>query len=204
MDLFVLRAPPTPWGDYGNVLTHGLSAHLPRRDGHIQLERVGPFVPSISFPAWDVVVTEATRSALLEAGIVGPTFNSVIKAKVVVLPWEAWDRGSRMPPYVPPSRAPEDYVLEGTHDPATALEIGPLWELGGPTFGTGTRERISKHPRRYRTTVTLSEPVEADFFRVNGVRHLFVSSTARSWLERRYGECVDFEEVVVVWRSDLE
>ena len=155
MDIFVLNAAPPPWGDYGNLLMHGMSAHLPPRDGHIQLERVGPFVPPVTFPASNVVVTDAVRHAIIDSGLVGATFGSVIKARVVVLHWEVWDRTTRVPPYMPPSGAPEDYVLGAPHDPATALEIGPLWELGGPTFGTGTRERVSKQPRRYRTTLTI-------------------------------------------------
>lgn len=197
MEMFVLNAPPPPWGDYGNLLIHGMSAHLPLRDGHIQLERVGPFVPAVTFPAWNVVVTDAARQAIINAGLVGATFDSVIKARIVALHWEAWDRATPLPPHIPPSGAPEEYVLGAPHDPATALEVGPLWELGGPTFGTGTRERVSKQPRRYRTTLTISEPVVADFFRVEGVRQLLVSRAARNWLERTYDECVQFEEVVI-------
>lgn len=195
MDAFVLKAPPTPWGDYGNVLMHGMSAHLPRSDGHIQLERPGPFVPPVTFPAWDVVVPDVTRQAMVEAGLIGVTFRSVIKARVVALAWEAWDRSNPVPPYVPPSAAPEDYVLGAPHDPVTALALGPLWEVAGPTVGTGTRERLSKHPRRYRTTITIPDTVEADFFRVNGLRQLLVSRAARSWLEGAVGEWVDFEDV---------
>lgn len=199
MDAFLLRAPPTPWGDYGGVLVHGMSAHLPATaDGHIQLERVGPFMPPVTFPAWNVVISELTRQGIVRAGLVGVTFRDVSKARIVALDWQPWDRESRLPPYVPPSGAPEDYVLDRPHDPATALAIGPVWEVSGPTVGSGTRERLSKRPRAYRTTITLPESVGADFFRVSGVRHLLVSRTARQWLEAAVGDWVDFEAVEVV------
>ena len=38
------------WGDYGSILIKGMSRHLPRRDNLIQVERTGPFIPSITLP----------------------------------------------------------------------------------------------------------------------------------------------------------
>jgi hypothetical protein len=49
--IYILREAGAPWGDYGNILVHGMSAHAGRSmDGRIRLERTGPFVPPITFP----------------------------------------------------------------------------------------------------------------------------------------------------------
>ena len=51
------------WGDYGSMLIGGMSGHLPRRDGLIQLERTGPFVPPMTFPGIGVVVVNDQENA---------------------------------------------------------------------------------------------------------------------------------------------
>ena len=57
---FAPRAARAPWGDYGLILIHGMSCHLPRENGLIQLERTGPFIPPMTIPGTgDVVLTQA-------------------------------------------------------------------------------------------------------------------------------------------------
>src|SRR5262249_4504338 len=57
---YLMSPPESPWGDYCEILVQGMSTHLPRKNGLIQLERTGPFVPPISFPGIaDVVVTDS-------------------------------------------------------------------------------------------------------------------------------------------------
>jgi len=80
-----------PWGDYGSILASGMSAHLPRKDGLMQLERTGPFIPPISLPGiGDIIVTDAFRAELESSGLSGFTFAPVMKARIVELNWEAW------------------------------------------------------------------------------------------------------------------
>jgi hypothetical protein len=48
VQFFRLEAPEAPWGDYGSILQHGMTAHLGRNpEGLAQLERTGPFIPPI-------------------------------------------------------------------------------------------------------------------------------------------------------------
>jgi hypothetical protein len=195
MDTFLLKAAMAPWGDYGRILVHGMSAHLPRLDGSIQLERTGPFLPPITFPASDVIVSTPMRAAILDAGLTGATFRPVTKARIASLDWEAWDRASKEPPFMPSSRAPEDYVLAVQHDPGAALALGSVWEVVAPAVGTGERELVGRRPRQYRTTISIPDDLAADLFRVGGLRQLFVSRAAREWLERHAGEWVSFEDV---------
>jgi hypothetical protein len=56
--------PLTPWGDYGNILQHGMTAHLGRVGGLLSLERTGPYMPPITFPgAGDVVLTVGAKAS---------------------------------------------------------------------------------------------------------------------------------------------
>src|SRR5439155_24383330 len=82
-----------PWEDYGQILTHGMSAHLGRdARGTIQLERTGPFVPPISFPGiGDVLVTDAVKKQLEASGLSGFSFRAVRLARIVRLDWHLWD-----------------------------------------------------------------------------------------------------------------
>lgn len=63
MSVYILRQPEFPWGDYGAILVSGMTAHLGREDGLLQLERTGPFVPPLFMPGvGDIVVTEQFKA----------------------------------------------------------------------------------------------------------------------------------------------
>src|SRR5262249_3726435 len=90
---FILKHPANPWGDYGNILVHGMSAHLGRQNNLIQLERTGPSIPPITFPGIsDIVVTAKLRQRLESTDLKGLVFRQVIKKLIVWYPWEEWDR----------------------------------------------------------------------------------------------------------------
>ena len=91
-NLFRLMPVEAPWGDYGHVLTHGLSARLDRQKGLIQLERTGPSIAPITLPNYnDVIVTQGLQLALEQSGLTGFSFQPVIKRHIVDLDWEGWD-----------------------------------------------------------------------------------------------------------------
>lgn len=127
--MYVLDKTEAPWGDYGDILVHGMSLHLGRAAGRIQLERTGPFMPPVTLPGvGDVIVTDAVRQAL-EREVPGLVFRPVVKARIVRIDWHTWDRTVEEPPEYPSTGDPEDYLLERPHDPALADQVGPLWEL---------------------------------------------------------------------------
>lgn len=75
-----------PWGDYGSILVHGLSAHLARVGGRLQVERTGPDVPGIAVSGRsDVIVTDAVRARIESASLSGCSFAAVNKARIVRL-----------------------------------------------------------------------------------------------------------------------
>jgi hypothetical protein len=83
-----------PWGDYGDILLSGMTAHQPRtRTGLLRLERTGPFVPPITLAGLgDLLVTEEFRAGLEQSSLAGPGFRPVEKTRIVHLEWERWDQ----------------------------------------------------------------------------------------------------------------
>ena len=130
--IYVLTAPAhrwSHWGDYGDILVHGMTNHLPRQAGELQLERVAPYIPPISFPGVsDVVLTDTTKTKLA-ALLPELTFKPVRKTRIVRLYWTEWDATANDPSVYPESGEPEDYILAQPHDEVLARELGLLWEL---------------------------------------------------------------------------
>ena len=191
--VFALGPAKAPWGDYGRILLHGMSSHLPRENGTIQLERTGPFVPPLSFPGvGDVIATDATVEMLATSGLTPVQWKPVAKRRIAELDWRSWDLSASSPAALPPHGKPEAYVLENPHAPELAQAMPALWELEASVVGSGTQQRLGRG--RYEITVTVdAEP--PDFFRTNGLRHLLVSERAADWLKVHLGEWVTVEAV---------
>jgi len=180
---FILKRPIAPWGDYGNILLHGMSAHLGRENGKIQLERTGPFIPPISFPGiGDLVITDKLRQRLETSGLSGLKFQPVIKRLIVWCPWDEWDQSASEPAEYPESGEPEDYILGQEHSDEASAWIGQLWELVPEVVATTDR---SNGIRNVRSSID-----DSDFFRVG---YNYVSERARQWLVKEVSKWVRFE-----------
>ena len=189
VNVYRLDARKMPWGDYGRILASGMSAHLPRKDGLIQLERTAPFVPPISFPGiGDIVVTHAFRAELEASGLVGFTFAPVMKARIVESKWETWDRSAPKPAAYPTGGEPENYILASPHQPELADRIGALWEIVPGLGGTVERRRTGEGPRD--VDVILRPSGASDVFRAEGVRYNYVTQRAMEWLLARASDWV--------------
>ncbi len=194
MDIFVLKRPEAPWGDYGSILMHGMTSHLPRQEGLLQLERTGSFVPPISFPgAWDIVVTDEFKQLLDRSGLSGFTFQPVIKRHIVRLDWEQWDKARDEPDEYPETGEPEDYILARPHSPELAEQLGDLWEIALDEHAD--IERVHVGPGPFDEEIYLIESTwdGTDIFWARGIRRQYVSERAKAWLERAAGQWVAFE-----------
>ena len=176
MPIKTLDAAPHPWGDYGDILAHGMTDPLERApDGGLELERTGPFVPPITFPAVSViVVTDDFRRRLEQSGLGGFTFRPVHKTRIVRLHWHEWDADAPEPPQLPDSGEPEDYVLESPHDAAVGQAIGPLWEV---VLRPGITVR-----REPSIQVLAATWTGTDLFLADGVGYIYASERAQEWL----------------------
>jgi|SRR5262245_746567 len=127
-DLFIVEGPPSPWGDYGHILVHGLVSRRSAPDAPLELERTGPFLPPITMPG-HLLLDEGLRIRFEASGPQGIRFRPVIKKRIVHLDWHLWDRQAAAPQVYPRGGEPANYVLGRKHHQATADAIGPVWEL---------------------------------------------------------------------------
>lgn len=194
MKFFSLERPAFRWGDYGDILLHGMAARV-ESSGILQLERTGPFVPPISFPGLPViVVTGALKSRLDESRLTGFSFQRVTAKHIVRLNWLDWDADCDEPSAYPESGEPEDYILALPHDGALASTLPKLWELVPST--TASVERIEDEDAAFGARLTLRHETwnGDDFFRTPEVLYDFVTERAKAWLHDEAGDFVSFQE----------
>jgi hypothetical protein len=191
---YTIDGPESPWGDYSNILITGMSAHLGRKGGLIQLERTGPYVPPISFPGiGDIVVTDAFREELESSGLIGMEFQPVIKKHIVHLDWHLWDKTADEPQEYPEGGEPGSYILGRPHSSETSKMIGELWEVRLKTVA-----QVQRSGGPTRILLVASSLSGADLFRAEDVGYIYASANAKSWLEQHVSGHVSFKEVQVV------
>lgn len=179
--VFELRGVIAPWGDYGDVLLNGMiSGHTYWGDETLSVERVGPFVPPISFPFGEALVTETLKS---EIAAVFPeiAFRRTAYGKVVRVDWRSWDLTAKEPQKYPAGGEPENYIEKRKHDPDLAANMPALWAVDVlPTPGVqkeGTRSL-------FRNKIP-----DVDIFRTYTL--LFVSGRLAHLLSARADDWVD-------------
>jgi hypothetical protein len=182
-DLYILEEPESSWGDYGDILLHGMASWRPE-GAPLVLERTGPFMPSLTMPGFVVVVRDQLRSRLEDAWPAAVTFRPVIKKRIVKLDWHLWDRGAPEPKRYPREGEPENYVLGRKHNPGAAESLGPVWELVIPVV-PGLQLEGGRVVRAKYQGQLVCRPVHDGGF-------IFVAPTLRQWLEAEVPECVRF------------
>ena len=183
-----------PWGDYGDILLSGMTSHLDRKNGLLQLARTGPFVPPITKSGIsEIVVTDAFKQQLEKSGLSGFNFQPVIKAHIVRFEWEKWNRTANEPPEYPETGEPEDYILARPHSPQLAEEIGHLWELQLQEHAEVERVQVGSNSWDANIYVLLSSWDGTDWFRAKTVGYIYISEKAKEWLEQWVSEWVRFE-----------
>jgi hypothetical protein len=137
---YFLERKPSPWGDYGLLLEHGMGM-MDRSKSAFHLRRTGPYIDPITLPVGEVVITEQLRMKLLDAGLAGVRCVPVVKDKIVTMDWENWDRRKRNPTVYPYNGTPENYIECGVHSEDSARRMGPLWALDLPVVAKVVRPK---------------------------------------------------------------
>jgi hypothetical protein len=185
-----------PWGDYGDVLTHGIVRGRGRHG--LQIARTGPLVPAISLPGTsNFIVTDRVRLRMNQSGLTSVQFRLVELIHVVHLEWSQWPRTGALPPHVPGGGEPEGYILDNPHDAKCAAAIGPLWEVVPPTYGRSTVRRINRTPRSYEFELETESQPAPDFFRSRTSKYLMTTDRGRALLEPLPDDAIRFHPVVV-------
>ena len=185
---------PKDWGDYGDILQHGMTAHLPRLGGRLSLERTGPYIPPITLPGiGDIVLTSEARERLEGSGLSGFSFVPVEKTLIVELHWEAWNLDADEPHEFPDSGEPEDYVPGKPHNSTAAEALGELWEVAIPNTATILRSQ-SVVSSSEQLNLDLSSWNGADLIRSKGYGCALFSQRARDWFTEHWGTYVRFDE----------
>ncbi len=197
-ELYILGAPPLPWGDYSDVLIAGMTSHLERIKGLLQLERTGPFVPPIVLAGvGDVVVVDAFKHTLEASGLTGISFRPVIKKRIVRLDWETWDITAAEPQEYPDTGEPEDYILLKPHDQDLAMQIGNLWEIVLGEHARTERVRHELGTGDEMIYLIRSSWDGTDWFRAEGVSVVYISDKAKHWLEETVPGWINFTSASV-------
>jgi hypothetical protein len=181
-----LERPEPPWGDYGDILFHGMASRS--KDGELELERTGPYVPPISQPRGFVVVTAEFLGRLHESGLKGFEVEPVAKKRIASVDWREWEPfGSKEMKY-PAGNEPENYILRRKHSPEAADALGELYEL---RFQKGIQ--VSRDGGYH---LVASSWDGSDFVVAKDERPIYhyVSQQARDWLSHNAPEWVAFRE----------
>lgn len=196
MKFYILEEPESFWGDYSDILTHGMAAHSEGVfEGPLLLSRTGPYIPPISFPGvGNVVVTDEFKKKIEDSGLRGFSFMPVIKKHIVRLDWQEWDKTTDDPPEFPESGEPEDYILERAHSSALAEELGPLWEIVIEESATVKKIKSDESLTGVVVYLVPESWNGNDFFRAHDVRYVYLTEKARDLLKENCPKHVSFKE----------
>jgi len=182
------------WGDYGDILQHGMTSHLPSQGGFLALERTGPFIPPITLPGiGDIVLTSAARESLDASGLSGFEFRPVHKVLTVELHWEDWDLNADAPQQFPDTGEPEDYILGKPNSPSASAALGELWELYVPAAATVLRPQPIVHSYG-DLRLDIDTWNGCDLIRSTGYGSVLFTERARSWFAERWANYIEFLE----------
>jgi hypothetical protein len=181
-----LKRIDPPWGDYGDILIHGMASRAPM--GDLELERTGPFIPPISQPYGFVVVTAAFWEDLRKSGLMGLEVGPILKKRIPRVDWLEWEPYGTKEMKYPSGGEPENYILRRKHSPEAADALGDLWEI---RFRPGIQ--VSREGGYHLVASTWDG---SDFVVPKGdwTNYLYVSESAREWLLQKAPDWVAFAE----------
>ena len=188
---------PGDWGDYGDILQHGMGGYSHRVNENMQLERTGPFIPPVSFPSCgNFVVTTEARALLEESGLSGFRFQPVDKKLIVELNWQNWDLNAPEPAEYPEGGEPENYILGKEHSAEAAAALGDLWEIVVSKVAKVIKPNKPYTHNLYKEF--LIDPATwdgSDIFGSEDVGWVLFTDRAQMWFFGNFGEYADFEVV---------
>lgn len=187
MKYYRLRNKEINWGDYGDILLSGMTAHLERDGNLLQLERTGPFQPAIILSGYeDLLVTDTLKNKIESDQVSRLDFLPVVRKHIVFLDWTNWDLKADEPKFYPENGDPENYILGMPHSPEVASSMEKVWEVVVPHNGKFT-DSLSFIPGE--KNIELMKAENSGWF--------IATEKMKNWLETNNSEWLNFEEVNV-------
>ena len=166
-------------GDYARIRVSGMSLHLPRKEGMIRLERIAPFIPPMSLPGSDVIVTAEFLKMISQSEFTNWTTKPVFKHLIVHCEWDGNGEFAREYEYA----EPEDVILWEQHNADLADKLGDLFELVLP-IGCNAESISSARPHCMWKNVQYHSLSGGDLFcaQLPGGTVPMCSERFRSWI----------------------
>lgn len=192
MPKFFFVDGPDLWGDYGDILIAGMTGHLPRVEGKLQLERTAPFIPPISFPSRDVIVTDEMKNSFEAGGWPHDEFRPVHKAHIVNFDWQDWDLKASDPKRFPKGGEPAAYILNLPHSPRHSDGLGNVWEL---ILQEGGNVLSEQRGSCFFYSIDVDSWTGLDIFRPHKRFRPVVTGKGKEWVSAIAGKWATFSEI---------
>ncbi len=185
MRYYRLKNRELNWGDYGDILLTGMTTHLDRQDGLLQLERTGPFQPNIIISGIsDLIVTDSFKNELQNSGIHGLDFKKVIKRHISLVDWTNWNLQADDPQFYPGGGEPEGYILEIPHSRDLADKMENVWEV-----------LLIRNGKVQDNSSFIIGNTPTDIMRAENRGWIIVTEIMKNWLEQNEATWLAFEEL---------
>ena len=189
---YTLERPEHAWGDYGDILVHGMSCRPDDETEILELERTGPFISPITFPGIsEIVVTDDMRGLLETSGLKGIGFRAISKTRIVQSNWHTWDLNADDPAEYPPGGEPEGYILGHEHSLDASEKIGQLWEV--VLARTARVVRAGSICTKGEIRLVTASWRGEDLFMAQDVGYIYATEKAKHRLEEKVGCYVAFD-----------
>jgi hypothetical protein len=185
MRYYRLKNRELNWGDYGDILLTGMTTHLDRQDGLLQLERTGPFQPNIVISGiCDLIVTDSFKNKLQNSSFNNLGFKQVIKRHISLVDWTNWNLQANDPQFYPTSGEPEGYILETPHSSDLAEKMENVWEV-----------LLIRNGKFQDDSSFVIGDKTADIMSAENRGWIIVTEIAKNWLEQNEATWLAFEEL---------
>ena len=177
-----IQGPELPWGDYGNMLFHGMNDNdIDEAKFPVKLWRTGPFVSDLTRPWGYLIVSDRVRQALEQTSFHGIDYADVVLDRIVDVNWHDWDRTADDPLRFPAGGEPENYIGGRKHNERIASQMPKLWALDVARI---------KHAPKLTTFDREGIDPEVDIFEFAWT--FYVSPPLKNWLKDMVPDCVTF------------
>lgn len=193
MKKFFRVTRPTFWGDCGAVLCAGLASRCPEdASGILRLQRTGPWVPSLTLPRNNVVVTSVFRKNLENDWPGMFEFGIVQKVHIVELRWEDYDLRACIPDGL--QGEVEGHILYRKHSERASRQMGDLWEVR-LRKGAQTKSHRDPEDGHWIIEIDIDTWDGSVFFRSSTQRHVIATTAFADWLLKHVGDWINLEEI---------